>query len=195
MKTASIALFTAVLLFFAAAPAAAQDNQPADRPQPGTKLGFVSSIEVLYGTQEGQEKIGHVQTFIEEKQAEFDQRQEELQRLRSQIEAQRRTLNLQTLTDMQRQIDEKDRALRRFQEDTQFEINRRRDEILQSMERKIQQVITEFAQQGGYSAIFLRDDSQIYVAPSLDVTAEIVRLYDEKYPAPSASQPSAAQQP
>lgn len=189
MKSARITFFISLFFFSSGSAAAAQGDPAAAPPQGGSKIGFVNSLEVLYGTAEGQQKIAEVQKFIEEQQAEFDQRQEELQRLRDQVEAQRRTLNLQTLTEMQRAIDEKDRTLRRFQEDIQVEINQRRDEILEAMEAKIQQLIAEYARQGTYSAIFLQGESQIYVAPSLEITADIIRIYNERHPVGSAQPP------
>ena len=146
------------------------------------KIGFIDSLGVLYGTQEGQREIARVEQIIADRQKEYDTRVEELARQQQQFQAQQRTLNPQTQAEMQRKIDEEDRALRRFQEDSQTEITTRRDEVLGKVGEKIQGIIGEYAQQQNFGAIFLRSEEQVYVAPSLDFTQEIIRLYDERYP-------------
>jgi Skp family chaperone for outer membrane proteins len=146
------------------------------------KIGFVDSLAVLYGTQEGQQEVARVEQFIEEQQKEYDSRLEELGKQQQQFQAQQRTLNPQTQTEMQRKLENEDRALRRFQEDSQAEISARRDDILGKVGEKIKGIINEYAQAQRFGAIFLRSDTQVYVALSLDFTQEIIRLYDERYP-------------
>ena len=78
------------------------------------------------------------------------------------------------------------RELTRFQEDIQVEITRRRDEILANENGKIQNIIGEYAREHGFSVIFLRSEVQIYVDPSLDITQDIIGVYDERYPVAGA---------
>ncbi|MDA2929864.1 OmpH family outer membrane protein [Acidobacteria bacterium AH-259-O06] len=186
MKRSTLSGFCWIFLW-AAGPVTgwAQIDQPTEF-QAGLKIGFVDSLQVLYGTEEGKQEISKIQEFIEEKQKEYDSRRMELERLREQLETQQRTLNPQTQADMQRTLDEKDRRLRRFQEDTQVDINRRRDELLGRMTDKIQVIINEYAQKNNFRAIFLRGESQVYVDLSLDLTGEIIRIYNERYPVSTA---------
>ncbi len=151
------------------------------------KLGFVSGLDVLYGTQSGQQEIAIVQTFMEEKQKEYDAQRMALEQLRERFDTQQLTLNAQTRAQMQRDIEVDDRELTRFQEDTQVEITRRRDEIFAAEDGKIQNLITDYAQENGFSVIFLRNETQIYVDPSLDITPDIIRIYDERFPVESAA--------
>ncbi len=146
------------------------------------KIGFVDSLAVLYGTQEGQQEIARVEQFMAEQQKEYDARLEELGKQQQQFQAQQRTLNPQTQAEMQRKMENEDRALRRFQEDIQVEMNTRRDDLLGKVGEKIQGIINEYAQKQNFGAIFLRSEAQVYVALSLDFTQEIIRLYNERYP-------------
>ena len=146
------------------------------------KIGFVDSLAVLYGTQEGQQEIAKVEQFMAEQQKEYDARLEELGKQQQQFQAQQRTLNPQTQAEMQRKMENEDRALRRFQEDIQVEMNTRRDDLLGKVGEKIQGIINEYAQKQNFGTIFLRSEAQVYVAPSLDFTQEIIRLYNERYP-------------
>ena len=159
------------------------------------KIGFIDSVGVLYGTQEGQREIARVEQIIADRQKEYDTRVEELARQQQQFQAQQRTLNPQTQAEMQRKIDEEDRALRRFQEDSQTEITASRDDLLGKVGEKIQGVIEEYAKTQEFGTIFVRSEAQVYVAPSLDFTQEIIRVYNERYPVSSASTSSPPNQP
>ena len=146
------------------------------------KIGFIDSLGVLYGTQEGQQEIARVEQFMQDRQKEYDSRVEELGKQQQQFQAQQRTLNPQTQAEMQRKMENEERALRRFQEDIQVEMNTRRDDLLGRVGEKIQGIINEYAQKQNFGAIFLRSEAQVYVAPSLDFTQEIIRVYNERYP-------------
>jgi outer membrane protein len=170
-----------ILILFCSGPVWSQTSGRMD-----AKIGFIRALDVLYGTQTGQQQIAEVQAFMEEKQKAYDTLRTELEQLRERFETQQLTLNAQTRAQMQRDIEVNDRELKRFQEDTQVEITRRRDEILADENGKIQNLLNEYAQKNGFSVIFLRNETQIYVDPSLDVTQDIVRAYDESYPVAGA---------
>ena len=159
------------------------------------KIGFVDSLAVLYGTQEGQQEIAKVEQFMAEQQKEYDARLEELGKQQQQFQAQQRTLNPQTQAEMQRKLENEERELRRFQEDIQVEMNTRRDDLLGKVGEKIQGIINEYAQKQNFGAIFLRSEAQVYVALSLDFTQEIIRLYNERYPVSEGNSASTSSPP
>jgi len=163
------------------------------------KIGFVNSNEVLMGTVEGRNGLESMEQLRGQKAQEFENLNRELQDLQTDFQAKQRTLNPQALTQMERNIQQKQRELQRFQEDAQAELNQRQNELLQGISDKVQVVIDDYAQQNSYAVIFMRDQTQAYVSPSLDVTQEIVRLYNEKYSpqqaAPAQSPPPGSPQP
>ena len=160
----------------------------------GLKLGFVNTLEVLYGTEEGKVEIEKLNQFGSQKQQEIATQGQELQRLKDQYATQQRTLNPATRSEMERTITERDRRLARLQEDVQLEYNQLRDTLLGRMGDKIQKIIEEYAPANGFSVVFLRDQSQTYVDPSVDITQEIIRIYNERNPVQGAA-PSGAQPP
>lgn len=147
-----------------------------------TRIAFVDSLGVLYGTEEGKQEIGKVNQYIEQKQSEFQSRQGELSKLRETFTSQERNLNLDTRMEMQRTIEEKNRQLQRLQEDIQLDITRRRDGILNKMSAKVQKIIQQYAQEKGLGAVILRDQSHIYIDVSLDITQDIIKIYNERNP-------------
>ena len=158
-------------------------------PESAQKIGFVDSLQVLYETQEGKREISKIQAFLEEKQKDFDSQRMGLDRLKQQFESEVRTLDRQTGMERQRTIEDKELQLTRFQEDTQGEIARRRDEALRTISEKVREILVEYGKEQKFGAIFLRGETQVYVDPALDFTSQIIRIYDQKYGRPMASGP------
>lgn len=178
---------------FAQAPASsasqALQQKPAG-PVP-TKFGFIESLRVVYETDEGKTEISKVQEFINKKQTEYDAKKTDLDKLTEQYQNQQRNLNPETRAEMEKTVAAKNTELKRFQEDTQAEIDRQRDAILGKLGQKIQSLIDDFARENGYGVIFVRGQEQTYVNASLDITDEIIKRYNQKYPAPKTTTPPA----
>ncbi len=148
----------------------------------GAKIGFVNSQEILFRTNEGSEGLQQLETYMTQKRAEFDAKNKELADLQQELQTKRPTLSPEAASELQRKIDQKQVELRRFQEDLQADLNDRQNGLLERISQKVQQVIQEYAQQNGYDIVFVRDQTQAYVAPQLDVTQDIIKLYNERFP-------------
>ncbi len=147
------------------------------------KIGFVHFRDALQGTREAKAEIDQVQLYVDQKNQESGQLFEELNRLRDELRTKGRTLNDNALSALQNQIQVKETALKRFQEDTQRDINQRRDGIFRKYGQKLQEVVTEYAQANGYDVIFLLDQFQYaYLDPALVLTDPVIAAYDQKYP-------------
>jgi outer membrane protein len=187
-----ILLATTFAFMLGASALMAQQGQAAS--QASTKMAFVNSYEVLNGTEEGRQGLERLNNLMQEKQKDFETQRSELDKLKEQFAAQERTLNPETRNEMQRSMEEKDRRLARFQEDAQLEINRQRDELLGTVSEKAQQVINDYAEKNGFGVVFLYDPRMLaFLSPALDITEEIIRLYNSG--AASASAPAAAPAP
>lgn len=180
---AALMLSSAFSLAQATAPAPSEAQQKPAGPSP-TKFGFIETLRIVYETEEGKAEIAKVQDFINKKQGEYDGKKGDLDKLSEQYQNQQRNLNPETRDEMEKTIQTKDKELKRFQEDTQAEIDRQRDGILGKLGQKVQSLIDDYARENGYAAIFVRAQAQAYVAPSLDITDEIIKRYNQKYPGP-----------
>ncbi len=152
-----------------------------------TKIGFVNTLEVLYATEEGKRDLEQLNQFAAQKQQEIGTQSSELQKLRDQYLTQQATLNSSARAQSERTITEKERDLQRLQEDIELEYNQRRDELLARASEKIQVIINEYAKLNGFGAIFLRNEGQTYVDLLLDITEDVTRIYNDRYPAVSIS--------
>jgi Skp family chaperone for outer membrane proteins len=146
------------------------------------RVGFVNSQQVLYGTDEGKKGLAELEEFMSKQREAFEAKNAELSKLQEEYMTQQRAMNTEALAAMERSIQEKETELRRFREDAQIDFNNRQGQVVQRISDKIQVIIQEYAQNNTFDAIFMRDQNQIYVAPSLDVTQAIIEIYNERYP-------------
>ena len=176
------AMFVALSVLLSVAAVWAQ-NAPAGDSSPSTsaKIGFVDFEEVLYGTKEGKEQIAKIQRFIDEQRRQYQSQSGELEKLGEQFRTQELTMNTQARVEMQRRIEQSERRVRRFEEDTRMAVEQRRNELLGKIGEKLQPIIDQYASDNNFDAIFLRSETQIYVDPILDYTQDIIRIYDEKH--------------
>ncbi len=188
-----IMLCSSAPMLLSGAEGSSQGNLPTI--EAGQKVAFVNTLEVLSATEEGKLEIEKVEQFMSEKQQEYQDQKKELDKLQEQFANQQLMLTPEGRSQMQRGIEGRQRKLTRFQEDIQVEINRRREELLARMSAKIQTIITAYAKQKNFAVVFLRDQSQAYVSPVLDITKEIVQIYNQKHPLDSAATPTSSSTP
>lgn len=173
-KALQYALFSCAAAWFLCGALAGQIN---------SKIGFVHFRNAMQGTNEAKAEIDQVQQFVDQKNQESNQRFEKLNQLREELRTKGRTLNADALAQLQSEAQNTETELKRFQEDTQNEINRRRDAIFRKYGQKLQGVVNEYAQANGYDVVFLLDQFQYaYLDPTIDITEPVVAAYNQKYP-------------
>ncbi len=162
----------------------------------GAKIGVINVQLAMSNTQEGR-------TVSEELRVRFDPRRNELERLghefqdlERQLETQSRTLSAEARNQLIRQIEQKRKQGQRMQEDLQEEIQQAQSDYLGAMGQKLQRVINDYAQQNGLSVVLnlAPGGPAVYVAPGVDITNQVIRLYDQTYPVQApTSEPSGSE--
>lgn len=168
--------------------------KPTPPAVPGLKVGILDVQEAIARTREGEKAS-------EELQAEFGPRQTELQKLaqeiadlENQLRTQERTLSDEARLQLLRQLDKKRRTAQRRQEDLQSDLQVAQSDRMNSIWKKMQRVLDQYARERGYAIIINSspaNSSVIYAAPAVDITEDIVRLYDEAHPVAAGTQPAA----
>jgi outer membrane protein len=157
------------------------------------KIGFVNSQEILYQTIEGKAGVEQLERYMTQKRQEFDGKNKALADLQQEFQTKQATLNPDAAAKMQRDMEQLQLEIRRFQEDIQTDLSDRQEQLLGMLSQKVQAVIEDFAKQNSYDVVFMRDQTQAWVSPSLDVTQDIIRLYNERNPGKATAAPPAPQ--
>ncbi|UCF36776.1 MAG: OmpH family outer membrane protein [Acidobacteriota bacterium] len=155
-----------------------------------TKIAFVNTTEILQGTAEGKAELAAMEQYVSSTRSELGGQNAELEDLKKTYNSQMRMLNPDTAAEMQRQISEKERTLRRAQEDLELEATQRQNQLLNKMSQKIRAVIAEYAEQNGYGAVFLDSPSMPFYAETLNITGTIIQIYDQKNPVAAPAAPA-----
>ena len=191
MSRLTLAVLFAALLI----PALALAQAPADSSAaiPAAKIAWMDLQQVVFSVDEGKVRFAEVQKYVDDKNKENDALRNELDKLKNQLNVQGSKLTDDARADLEAQIDEKETALQRFQQDTQKEIENRRVRITNYLGRKMQDVLAQVAKDKGLNAIlFFNSSRDAYVDPALNISDEIVKYYNQKNPVAGAKPPAAA---
>lgn len=164
------ALLAAVLLAAAVAvPAAAQE----------LKVAVINTEQVLLDSVTGKAALAELRTLREAKEAEGQALQDEVEQLRTRLSEGRLSLAEDKIAELERQLEERGIALRRFQDDANRELNKQRDDILAAIDKKVLPIINQVGEEQGYALIFRKFESGLVFAnDNIDITGEIIRRLD-----------------
>lgn len=171
---------TALVLLAVAAPAlwgqAAAPN----------KVGIIHIQNAIVGTKDGQKAANDLQAKFAPKKQELEGKQKELEALRAQLSKGSTVMSNEQKESLMRDIDQKTKALNRMTEDAQAELDQEQARIMQDLGQRILAVIDKYSKENGYSLI-LDISSQaspvIFATNSIDITRDIVEMYDKNAPA------------
>ena len=166
----------------------AQTPAPAAAAQIGpVKIAWMNLQQAVFTCDEGKKEMGDVQKFVDAKNAELEDIRKQSDNLKNQRSVQGSKLTEEALADLDDQIDAKDTALQRFQQDTQKEIDGRRTRVTNYIVKRMQPVVEKYSKEKGLGAVLIFNESRdAYVDPSLNVTEDIIKAYNQMYPASAA---------
>jgi len=143
----------------------------------GTKIGTVDTTRVLTESKAGQEGMKAVETMFNNKQAEFDQRQQEVKQQLDDLDKQSMLISPDEKKQRQDKLQKDIRDLQRFKEDSETELNKKRDEMVGNMSKDVKAVLESYGKQEGYTLILERS-VVLYAPDAVDITDKIIDAYD-----------------
>jgi outer membrane protein len=183
-------------MFFAAALAAASlvgATGSFAQAAPG-KVGVLNVRGAIIATAEGKSASGELQGQFAARQTELENINKQINDIRQRLQAGEGKLSQDETARLERQGTALQKQLQRKQEDYQEDVNASQQEVIEKIGRKMMDVLDRYARENAYTAIFdsSAQGAPIYVSNGIDVTADIVKLYDQAYPAKA---PAAAAKP
>jgi len=154
----------------------------------------------LVGTKDGQKAVEALQTKFDPTSKRLEQMRVEIESLQAELNKGSNTMGEERRRELPRAIDQKTRSFNRATEDAQADFQAEQDKVLQSLGERLMTVIGPYSRDHGYSMILDVSNQQtpvVYASPGIDITQDIIKLYDEesaKAAAP-ASAPAAATPP
>lgn len=186
--------------------------QAANRPSPPaaalpptgnltlpTKIAVIDIEVAITSTKEGAAAAGAVQLRYQPRKDEFDKRQRDIQAVQDQLKKGGATMSDDAKNKLERDMDAKNKALQRDTQETSDDYQQDMGKVFQELGNKMLQVIEQYSYQNGYAMVIDVSNRQqtpvIWAAPSSNITADIIKLYDQAHPsagAPAGAKPPAA---
>ena len=172
----------------------------AVQAQQPTKIAVIYLQGAIGNTKDGQKAVAELEAKTAPKKKEIDQRQSEIAAMQDQLNKGANTLSDAAKNDLYKNIENKKKSLQREVEDAQAELDQDQQKILQQIGGRIQAVIERYAHDHGYVLVVDVSSPQsnvFYASPSIDITKDIIELYDQSAsqmsnPAPAPRAPAAA---
>ena len=159
------------------------------------KVAVINIQSAIVSTKDGQKASADLETKYGPRRKQVDARQAEIAGLRDQLQKGQNTLSEAAKNELYKNIDQKTKALNRDMEDASAELQQDQDRLVQDLSGKIMVVIDKFAKDNGYSLVLDVSSPQtpvIFASNTIDITKEIVDLYDKSSSAmaPAATKPA-----
>jgi outer membrane protein len=154
----------------------------AQTPSPTNKIAVIAIQQAIVATKDGQKAAAELGSKAEPKKKELEQKQSDINSLQDQLSKGQNTLSESTKNDIYKNIESKKKSLQRDFEDAQAEMDQEQQKILQQLGQRMLAVIERYARDNGYTLVVDVSNPQtpvLYAAPSIDITKDIIELYDK----------------
>jgi len=165
--------------------------------QAQTKVAAINIQAAIIGTKDGQKAAAELNSKMQPKKRELEQRQNDINAMQDQLNKGQNTMSEAAKTDLYKNIEAKKKTLQREVEDAQADLEADQNKLMQQLGQKIVAVIERYAKDNGYSMVVDVGNPNtpvIYASPSVEITKEVIELYDKASataPAPTTSAPKA----
>jgi outer membrane protein len=184
----------------AALVAGAASLAPAQQP---VKIGIFNFQQAIIATKDGQKAATDLQARFDPKKKSLEAMQGSIAALQQELAKGSNTMAEAKRTQITRDIDQKTKELQRSSEDAEAEFQQEQNKLLNDLGGKIAAVIEKYARDNAYTLILDVSSQQtpvLFAANGIDITKDIVELYDKNSPstlppAPKPAAPAAAPKP
>lgn len=174
-------------------PALALTAAFALQAQTPTKVGVIQVQEAILSTKEGQKAATDLQDKFKGRRAELEKKQNDIAQLQDQLKKGSATMSEEAKATRMRDIDSKTTVLKRDSEDFDTDLQEEEGKLMQELGGKMMKVIEKYATENGLAVVLDVSNPQtpvLWRATAVDITADIISLYDKANSAGSAAAPA-----
>ena len=172
-----------VLVLGVAALAQAQGQVP-------TKIAIIHVQNAILSTKDGQKAATDLQATFSPRQQDLEKKRNELAALQDQLRKGSATMSDDAKTKLMRDIDATTTRVNRDTQDAQSDLDEAQGKLMQELGGKMMAVLEKYATQNGFAVVLDVSNPQtpvLWAASAVDITNDIVKLYDQAYPGTAAA--------
>jgi outer membrane protein len=162
---------------------------------PAGKIAVLNVRQAIVTTAEGKQASAELQSQFAPRQNELESLNKQINDLRQQLAANQTTWSDEQKAKAQSQGQRLAAQLDRKNNELQEDVNAAQADVVDRIGRKMMDVLDRYSRENGFTAVFdssAQNSPIIYASNSIDVTQEIIRLYDQQYPTKGSSSAPAA---
>jgi outer membrane protein len=160
----------------------AQAGAAASAP---AKVGVINVQAAIAGTSEGKQAVAQLQSQFAPRTSELQNMQKQIEDVRARLQAGETTLSDEEKARLTREGDQLTRSFQRKQQEFQDDSNDAQQDLINRIGRKMIEVLDKYAKDNSYTVVLDTSSQQtpvIYASNQVDVTQEIIHLYDQSNP-------------
>jgi outer membrane protein len=155
----------------------------------------ISIRQAIASTAEGKQAGAELQSQFAPRQNELEALNKQIADVRQRLDAGGGKLSQDEQARLTRQGEQLTRQLERKQNEYQEDVNSAQGEVIDRIGRKMVDVLDRYSRENGY--VMVLDSSAqntpiLYASTQVDVTQDIIRLYDQAYPVKAGAATPAA---
>jgi outer membrane protein len=162
----------------------------ADPPAMAAKIGVLNMEVAITSTQEGKQAANELTAKFAPRQTELQNLQKQIQDVQTRLQTTSNTLSDEERYRLQREGETLNRTLQRKQQEDQQDYQDAQQDLINQLGRKLMTVVDKYSKDNGYAVIFDTSSQQtpvVFASPANDVTQDIIKLYDQNYPAKASA--------
>jgi len=183
LKT-NIAIFPALMLGMAAW---AEAQTPAPGP---VKVATVHVQNAILGTKEGQKAAQDLQTKFNPRRTALEKKQTDITAIQAQMRAGSATMSEAAKAKLARDYDTSTKEFTRSKDDFEAEVQQEEGKLMNDLGQKIMDVIIKHCTKNSIAMVVDVSNQQspvLWADPSIDITNDIIKQYDQAYPGTAAA--------
>jgi outer membrane protein len=154
------------------------------------KVGVINVQSAIASTAEGKQAAAELQSQFAPRTTELENMRKQIEDLQTRLRTGQTTLSDEEKARLGREGDQLTRTFQRKQQDFQDDTNEAQQEVVNRIGRKVIGILDKYSKDNGYSVILDTSSQQtpvLFAANQIDVTQDIIRLYDQNYPVKAAT--------
>lgn len=145
------------------------------------KIAILNSQQAVLDTAEIKKAQAQLEAKYKPRSGEIEKIQNELTALQNRLQTGQGKITAQEEQNLTAQGQRRQRELQRMTEDLQGDVDRERNEILERVGKRMQDVVRKLADERGYD-IVLDTTNTVHFKPALEITKDATAAYDKTYP-------------
>jgi outer membrane protein len=150
-------------------------------------VAVVAMRDAMLTTQDGRKAATAMQAKFATRKAAVEKQQADLVALDDRIRKGGPTMNAETRQKLSEELAAKKKVFDREAQDLNDDAEAADNQLMQDISGKMGAVIDQYAKQNAYTVVMDAAQPVLWAAETANITPDIVKLYDQKYPVAAAA--------